>query len=361
MNYNSRGLEITTLILVILGLAMLSSSAIVISYRNFGNNYYFVLNQIFPGLIMGIAGFFIAKKFPHQKLRGLALVFLLATIVLLVGVFIPHIGLDLKGAKRWINFFGFSFQPAEILKISFVIYLAAWLEKRRDSIKSFVGGFVPFLVISGIIGILLIAQPDIGTLGVILITALLMYFAAGSKISHVFIAILLGIAMIMILAKIEPYRLNRVVAFLNPDANPLGISYQINQAVIAIGSGGPFGVGFGQSRQKYNYLPEPVTDSIFAISAEELGFIGAVVIIFLFLLFCYFGYRISKNASTEFGRLLGFGLTSWIVVQATINIAAISGLIPLTGVPLPFISYGGTSLAMALTSVGIISNIAKRC
>lgn len=357
---SSRGLEITTLILVVLGLAILSSSAIVISYKNFGNNYYFVFNQIFPGLIMGIAGFLIARKIPHQKLRNLALALLLVTIVLLIGVFIPHIGLNLKGAKRWIDFFGFSFQPAELLKITFVIYLAAWLEKRRDSIKSFIGGFVPFLVISGVIGLLLIAQPDIGTLGVILITALLMYFAAGSKISHVIIAILLGVASVIVLAKIEPYRLNRVVAFLNPDADPLGISYQINQAVIAIGSGGPWGVGFGQSRQKYNYLPEPVTDSIFAIGVEELGFIGAIVIIFLFLLFCHFGYRISKNASTEFGKLLGFGLTSWIVVQAIVNIAAISGVLPLTGVPLPFISYGGTSLAVALTSVGIISNIAKR-
>lgn len=355
-----RWLEIITFILVVLGLALISSSAIVISYKNYGNNYYFLLHQIFPGLLIGIAGFFIARKIPLHLIRKSALPFLLITVILLIVVFTPQFGLDLKGAKRWVSFWGFSFQPSEILKLSFVIYLAAWLEKRRDSIKSFVGGFVPFLAIAGIISILLIAQPDIGTLGIILITALAMYFVAGSKISYVITSFLLGTGAVYVLAKMAPYRLNRLVAFLNPDADPLGIGYQINQAIIAIGSGGLWGVGFGQSRQKYNYLPEPVTDSIFAISAEELGFIGAVFIILLFLLFCYFGYKISKNASTEFGKLLGFGLTTWIAVQAIINIAAISGLLPLTGVPLPFISYGGTSLVVALTSAGLISNIAKK-
>lgn len=355
-----RGLEITTLLLVILGLAILSSSAIVISYKNYENNYYFLFHQIFPGLLMGVLGFFIAKKIPLHLIRKSALPFLLITIILLIVVFTPQFGLDLKGAKRWVNFWGFSFQPSEILKVSFVIYLAAWLEKRRDSIKSFIGGFVPFLAITGIISLLLIAQPDIGTLGIILITALAMYFVAGSKIRYVITSFFLGASAVYILSKTAPYRLNRIVAFLNPEADPLGIGYQINQAIIAIGSGGVWGVGFGQSRQKYNYLPEPVTDSIFAIASEELGLVGATIIISLFLLFCYFGYKISKNASTEFGRLLSFGLTTWIAIQAMVNIAAISGLLPLTGVPLPFVSYGGTSLVMALTSVGIISNIAKK-
>lgn len=354
-----RGLEITTLLLIILGLVILSSSGVVLSYKIYGDNYYYLKHQIFPGLLLGIAGFFIARRLPHQRLKILALPLLLATLVLLAAIFIPKIGLSFGGAKRWIGIKGFSFQPSEILKITFVVYLSAWFEKRQDQIRAVMGSFVPFLAISGIVAFLLLAQPDVGTLGVILITGLLMFLVAGSRISHFITTILMGISAVLILIKIAPYRLNRFTTFLNPSADPLGIGYQINQAIIAIGSGGFWGVGFGQSRQKYNYLPEPIGDSIFAITSEELGFVGAITILSLFLIFAYFGYKISKNASTEFGKLLGFGLTTWIVMQALINTAAISGLIPLTGVPLPFISFGGTSLAIALTSVGIISNIGK--
>lgn len=353
-------IEITTFILIILGLAILASSGNVLSYKIYDDTYYHLKHQIFPGLLIGLAGFFIARKLPHQKLKTMALPFILITIALLIAVFFEPFGLSFNGARRWIEIKDFSFQPSEILKISFIIYLAAWFEKRKNDIKSILKVFIPFIIISGIIGILLLAQPDMGTLGVILITAFLMFFTAGSKISHLFTLLLIGIAAVLISAKISPYRLNRLLTFLNPDLDPLGISYQINQAIIAIGSGGFWGLGLGQSLQKHNYLPEPIGDSIFAIAAEELGFVGALAIILLFLIFTYFGYKISKNASTEFGKLLGFGLTTWIVVQAMINIAAISGIIPLTGIPLPFISFGGTSLAIALTSVGIISNIAKR-
>ncbi|KKP98334.1 MAG: Stage V sporulation protein E [Parcubacteria group bacterium GW2011_GWD2_38_12] len=355
-----RWIEITTFILIVLGLAILASSGVVLSYKIYGNNYYYLKHQIFPGLLLGIAGFFIARKIPHQKLKKIALPLLVVTIALLVAIFFDPVGFSFGGARRWIQLGGYSFQPAEILKISFVIYLAAWMEKRQNTIRNISLGFLPFLVMSGIIAFLLYLQPDFGTLGVILITGLLMFFVAGSKITHIITTILLGIIFLIVSAKISPYRFNRFLTFLNPEQDLLGIGYQINQAIIAIGSGGLFGLGIGQSRQKYNYLPEPIGDSIFAIASEEMGFIGALIIISLFLIFGYFGYKISKNAPTEFGKLLGFGLTSWIVVQALINITAISGLIPLTGVPLPFISFGGTSLIMALISVGIISNIAKR-
>lgn len=357
---NSRALEITTLILVIVGLGILSSSAIALSYSTYGENYYYLKHQLIPGLAVGILFFFLARKFPHEKLKILALPFLLFTMALLALVFWGPFGLDHGGARRWLEIGGFSFQPSELLKLSLVIYLASWLEKRRDSIRSITGGLIPFLLVSATISIFLIKQPDIGTLGVILFTALFMFFVGGSKISHLVATILSGMAAILVLIKIEPYRLNRLLTFLNPEHDPLGISYQINQAIIAIGSGGLFGVGIGQSRQKYNYLPEPVGDSIFAIASEEIGFVGASTIVILFLIFAFFGYKISKSANTEFGKLLGFGLTSWILVQAMINIAAISGMIPLTGVPLPFISFGGTSLVVALTSVGILSNIGKK-
>lgn len=357
---NSRILEITTFILVIVGLVILASSAVVLSYKTYGDNYYYLKHQIAPGLLAGLLLFFITRKISHQKLKVLALPLLLINIALLILVFFDPFGISHGGARRWLEVGGYSFQPSEFLKLTLVIYLASWIEKRQDSIRSLIGGFFPFLLISGVIGILLIKQPDVGTLGVILFTALFIFLVGGSKLSHFFITILAGVAAILLLIKIEPYRFNRLLTFLNPDHDPLGIGYQINQAIIAIGSGGLFGVGIGESRQKYNYLPEPVGDSIFAVASEETGLIGASVIIVLFLIFTYFGYRISKNASTEFGKLLGFGLTTWISIQALINITAISGMIPLTGVPLPFISFGGTSLMVALTSVGIISNIGKR-
>lgn len=355
----SRGLELTALILIIAGLVILYDSSVVLAYKTYGDNYYYLKHQIFPSLLIGTAGFFLARRFPHQKLKIFALPFLLITAALLVAIFFEPIGLAYGGAKRWIEIKGFSFQPSEILKISFVLYLATWLEKRQTYIKSILESFIPFLFISGIIGLLLIAQPDIGTLGVILITALFMFFAAGAKITHIITTILMGISAVLVLIKLAPYRLDRFLTFLNPAYDPLGIGYQINQAIIGIGSGGFWGLGLGQSRQRYNYLPEPTGDSIFAIASEEFGFVGAATLMALFLILAYYGYKISKNAKSEFGKLLGFGLTTWIVIQAMINIAAISGLIPLTGVPLPFISFGGTALVITLTSVGIILNIAN--
>lgn len=358
---NSRGLKLTTLILIICGLIILSSSAVIVSYENYQDNYYYLKHQLLFGVLVGFIGFFIAKRIPTKQLKILALPILLTTLLLTIAVFFEPFGLGYQGAKRWLQIGNFSFQPSEFLKISLVIYLAAWLEKKQHLVRNISTGFLPFIVILAVISILLAAQPDIGTLIIILTTSALMFFSASySRISHVLLFILTGIASILILIKIAPYRINRIITFLNPEADPLGISYQMNQAILAIGSGGPFGTGLGQGRQKFNYLPEPFGDSIFAIAAEETGFAGAMIIIFLFLIFCWFGYKISKNASTEFDKLLGFGLTTWITMQAAVNIAAISGLIPLTGIPLPFISFGGTSLAVAITSVGIISNIAKK-
>jgi cell division protein FtsW len=199
-----------------------------------------------------------------------------------------------------------------------------------------------------------------GTLGVIVMSMLIMFFSSGSRLSHLFWMVVAGISSLFILIKIEPYRLNRLLIFMNPDLDPRGIGYHINQALLAVGSGGILGLGLGHSRQKFYYLPEPVGDSIFAVIGEELGLIGALALVILFLTFALRGFKIAKNSLDDFGKLLGIGITSWIIFQAFINISAIIAIIPLTGVPLPFISYGGTSIVFLLAGVGILLNISKQ-
>jgi cell division protein FtsW len=212
----------------------------------------------------------------------------------------------------------------------------------------------------GVIGFLIIKQPDIGTLGVIVLATMAMYFSSGARITHLLTLFFAGLLGVFTLIKISPYRLNRMLAFMNPDVDTQGISYQINQALIAVGSGGIFGIGLGHSRQKFNYLPEPVGDSIFAIVGEELGIIGAMILVALFVYFALKGFRIAKDAPDSFGKLLAVGITSWIIFQAFINMGSIIALIPLTGVPLPFISYGGTSIIFLLAGVGLLMNISKQ-
>ncbi|NTV55010.1 MAG: cell division protein FtsW, partial [Candidatus Moranbacteria bacterium] len=224
----------------------------------------------------------------------------------------------------------------------------------------FFEGVVPFLLMLGIIAFLVMKQPDTGTLGILFIIAIAMFFSAGARLSHIGLLFGSGLAGLGVLILLAPYRMKRLLVFLDPDHDPSGAGYQIRQALIALGSGGFLGVGLGHSRQKFMYLPEPMTDSIFAVLGEELGFVGCAVVIALFLFFAYRGFRIAQKAPDEFGRLLAVGIVSWIVFQAFINIFAITGLMPLTGVPLPFISYGGTSLAAILGAIGILLNISKR-
>jgi cell division protein FtsW len=246
------------------------------------------------------------------------------------------------------------------MKMAFILYLAAWLsEKGEKKVADFNEGLVPFLAILLLIGFLIIKQPDTGTLGLICFIAMSIFFAAGAHVKHIFGLIGLGFASIAVLILLAPYRLARMTVFLNPDHDPAGAGYQVSQALLAVGSGGLLGAGLGQSRQKFNYLPEPVTDSIFAVLAEEFGFMGTTVLVCLFLYLAWRGLRIAQGAPDMFGRLIVVGVVSWITIQAFINISAIIGLIPLTGIPLPLISYGGTSLAVILASIGIVLNISK--
>lgn len=346
--------------LLVFGLVMIASAGIGYSRIRFGDEYYFFKRQLLFGVLPGLLILMVVKNIDYRFWKKVSLPFFITSIIFLILVFIPGFGAKIYGANRWVQLGPFSFQPAEMLKIAMIIYLAAWLESRNERIKDFYEGLIPFVMIISLVSFLLIKQPDIGTLGVTILIAMTMFFVSGAKISHITMLGAAGVAALFTLIKFETYRMNRLLVFMHPELDPRGIGYQINQALLAIGSGGIFGVGLGHSLQKFNYLPEPVGDSIFAIIGEELGFFGEFILIMLFTVFFLRGLKIAKNAPDMFGRLVAIGIVSWITLQAFINIAAISGLVPLTGIPLPFISYGGTSIIFLLTSIGILMNISKQ-
>jgi len=348
------------MILLIFGLVMISSAGVIYSETRFADAYYFFQRQLIYGVVPGLLALFVCSRIDYHFWKKISVIFFFASIIFLVLVFVPGVGTKVYGASRWIFLGPFSFQPSEMAKLSIIIYLAAWLESRgKHRIKDFFEGFLPFLGIMGLMGLLIMKQPDTGTLGVIVLTSIAIFFVAGASFKHIASIGGLGLLFLWILIKIEPYRFNRILAFLDPRSDPQGIGYQINQALLAIGTGGIFGVGLGQSRQKFNYLPEPVGDSIFAIIGEELGLIGATALIILFVLLAMRGIKIAKNAPDVFGKLLAVDIIMWIVFQAFINISANIALVPLTGIPLPFISYGGTSLVFLMAGIGILLNISK--
>lgn len=346
--------------LIIFGLVMIASAGIGYSLTRFGDEYHFFKRQLLFGVLPGLLIMSIVRNIDYKIWRKLSFPFFVASIIFLIMVFIPGIGSKIYGANRWIQLGFFSFQPAEMLKLSLILYLAAWLESRQERLKDFYEGLVPFLMIVALVSFLLVKQPDIGTLGITILIAMSIFFVSGARISHILLMGGAGVASLFALIKMESYRMDRFLVFLHPELDPRGIGYQINQALLAIGSGGIFGIGLGHGLQKFNYLPEPVGDSIFAIIGEELGLFGEFILIALFVMLAMRGLRIAKHAPDIFGRLTAVGIVSWIIFQAFINIAAISGLIPLTGVPLPFISYGGTSIVFLLTGIGILLNISKQ-
>jgi len=339
---------------------MLSSASVVLSYENFGNNYYYFIHQLLFGVVAGLIAMWITAKVDYHKWKGLAAIMLVLTLVLLILVFIPGLGFEYGGAKRWIMLGPISIQPTEIAKLTFLLYLVTWIEKRLKGIKDWKFSFVPFVLILAVVGFLIALQPDVGTMSVIILMAIVVYFVAGGRLTHLAALGAAGAGLLVVLIKIAPYRMSRFTVFLNPELDPQGIGYQINQSLLAVGSGGLFGRGLGKSIQKHNYLPEATGDSIFAVIAEELGFVRVVFLLLLFVLFAYLGYRIAKSAPDMYGKLIAAGITSWIIFQAFINIAAMISLIPLTGIPLPFVSYGGSAILATLAAVGIMINISKQ-
>ena len=352
-------LIIVILLLVVFGLVAIASASSVVSHDQFGDNLAMLKNQLTHGVLIGLVAFITFAIIPYSFWKRVNLILLIVTLVLLAAVFIPQLGFQFGGAQRWINLGFFSFQPSELAKLTMILFFAAWLDKRGKGIRDFATGVVPFLLILGVVITLIILQPDLGTLSVIAATAIAMFFVAGARPWHLVAIFASAIALLGLAIRIEPYRLARFTVFLNPAADPEGIGYQINQALLAVGSGGLFGQGLGQSRQKYNYLPEPAGDSIFAVMAEELGFLRISLVVLTFLTLGYLGFSVSRRAKDNFGKLLAVGITTWFVAQAFINIGALIGLLPLTGIPLPFISFGGTAIVVSMAAAGILVNVSR--
>ena len=339
------------------GLAVLYSASTVNSFNNFGNTTYYILHQLTYGAGIGLVVMYILSKIDYHVWQKYLPLLIFASLLLLALVKVPGLSFSSGGATRWINIGPIIFQPAELAKLVIIFYLASWVDKKRASLNDFYFGLLPSLLIVGLFALLILWQPDLGTMLVLLLVAFFMLLVAGIPWKYVIYSAIGGFLSIYALIKIEPYRVRRLATFFDSSLDPKGISYQINQALLAIGSGGWWGFGYGLSRQKHNYLPEVMTDSIFAVLSEELGFIRALGVIILFGFFLAKGVQIAKNAPDTFGRMTAFGITAWITLQATINIGAIAGLLPLTGIPLPFFSYGSSALIANLAAVGILLNI----
>ncbi|MEI8223777.1 MAG: FtsW/RodA/SpoVE family cell cycle protein, partial [bacterium] len=332
------------------------------SFSAFGNMDKFkgiLFNQLVLGLLGGIVLLLITLRIPIEVYKKYALWIYIFGLLLLVLVFIPHIGITHGGAQRWISVFGFSLQPVEFAKYATVIYVAAWLSFAKQKIHSFTQGLIPFCIILGAVGVLLLAQPDTDSFLIILIACLVMYFVSGAKFRDLAIMFGIGIVAAGGLIAMRPYLLSRIQVFLDPSRDALGSSYQVQQQLIAVGSGKITGRGFGQSIQKFKYLPEPLGDSIFSVVGEEFGFVGSVVIIIIYLLFFLRGMMISMRTKDSFGRLLVLGIVCLIVFQSYLNIASSIAVFPLGGLPLIFMSHGGTALAFALASIGIVLSISR--
>lgn len=350
---------VTFFLLIVFGLVMLVSASSHLGKVRFDDSYYYIKSQIIKGFLIGCLGFFLGYIIHYQRLKKLAFPLLFASLGLLLLVFTP-LGISSGGADRWLHLGPIIFQPGELLKITYVVYLAAWLSGNRlRHRKSFYEEYIPFLIISGFVGGILFMQPATSTVVILLGTGLTMYFLSDAPWKYIVGSIFLGLFIVASLILITPYRFERVMGFFTYSQDQEGAGYHLNQALIAIGSGKLWGVGYGQSTAKIRFLPDPIADSVFAVIGQELGFIGSalVVIIFFFLVFKIFW--LARSIRDRFGQLLLIGFAMIIGAQAFMHMAAISGIVPLTGVPLPFISYGGTALAVFMTMSGIIANISK--
>ncbi|MCM3739132.1 stage V sporulation protein E [Oceanobacillus luteolus] len=342
--------------LLIIGIIMVYSASHVWSLYKFDDEFYYVKRQLlFAGA--GIIAMIFFMFVPYTTWKKYSNFILIGCFILLLLVLIPGIGMVRGGARSWIGVGAFSIQPSEFMKLGLIIFLAALLSEKQKYITSLTKGFLPCLLLIFTAFGLIMLQPDLGTGLVLVLTCVTMIFIAGARISH-FVSLgiigLIGFALLIISA---PYRINRITAFLNPWEDPLGDGFQIIQSLYAIGPGGLMGLGLGNSLQKYFYLPEPQTDFIFAILAEELGFIGGLGLITLLFLLLWRGIKVALESADPFARYLALGIVSMLIIQAMINISVVIGLIPVTGITLPFLSYGGSSLTLTLCSVGILLNL----
>lgn len=352
-------LLLVTLVLVTIGTVMIYSASSIMAMERFSDGYFFLKKQILF-VFAGLGLMVIMSKFPYHHLRKLAYLGIAVSLILLTLLLVPGFGVKVGGATRWLRIGGFTFQVAEVVKIALVLFLAHFFTKKIDHIKEFLRPFSIPLAITGILVCLILLQPDFGTSVVIAAVMLCMFYLAGSRVLYlgglVAIFIPAGVALIMV----KSYRLERLLSFLDPWKDPHNTGFQIIQSFISFGSGGPFGVGIGNSMQKLFYLPEPHTDFILSVIAEEGGFVMVLAVIGLFVIMIVRGFLISVRAPDLFGTLLAGGLTVVIAMETFINMACVMGLMPTKGLALPFLSYGGTSLIMSMISVGIILNISSR-
>lgn len=338
------------LVVSLFGLIMVYDASVAEAHALFADKYYFLKQQSL-WLLLGWLGLLWFSWLPLNWLKKISPWLLIAAIGMLVLVLIPGLGTQTLGARRWLNIAGFQLQPTEPAKLFLMIYLAAWLEKSRPMWQ--------FLLILGIILGLIMLQPDLGTAIVIVMAAVFVFYIAGASLKSLIVLAVLGAAAGSVLIFSSPYRLARLTTYLNPLADPLGSSYHIRQALIAVGSGGVGGLGIGESRQKYQFLPQVTTDSIFAVIAEETGFLGAGSLILILLAIIIRALRIARLAADRFSALLAVGISCWLMLQMAINLGAMLAVLPLTGVPLPFISYGGSSLIVCLAGIGVLLNISR--
>ena len=348
----------TVLVLLSLGLIMVFSASAAYAYNNFHDAYYFLKRQL-QYAILGLLAMFITMNVDYRRLGKWSPILLVASLMLLILVLVPGIGHNDKGAWRWIYIGNFHFQPSEIAKLAIVLFFSYSLSKRKDQLSDFYRGLLPYLLVIGIFAALLLLEPHLsGTIIIVLIAAVIL-FSAGARIRHFVLLSLPALAGLAAVIAFSDYRRARFLSFLDPWKDMKGDGWQAVQSLYAIGSGGLFGRGLGRSLQKFLYLPEPHNDFIFSVLAEELGFIGVLAVITLFLIFIWRGVKVSMNAPDLFGSLLAIGITSLVSIQTLINIAVVTSSMPPTGVSLPFFSYGGTSLLFLMCGVGILLNISK--
>ncbi len=317
-----------------------------------------VFNQVFS-LCIGIGAALLVQKIDYRLFKKYSLHILIGAVLLNLVIFIPGLGLEHGGATRWLTIGSFSLQPSEFLKLAFIMYFATWLNAVRTKVRTFAYGLIPLGILLSVIGAILLKQPDTGTFLVIFVTGLGMFIASGARWKHILTTGGAAVVGVAVLALVRPYVRERIMTFINPALDPHGAGYQIQQSLIAIGSGGIFGRGFGQSIQKFNYLPEPVGDSIFAVFSEEFGLMGGIALMSLFVAFALRGFVLARRAPDHFSRLLVAGIVILITTQAFMNMGAMLGVVPLTGIPLPFISHGGSALIAVLLGTGIVLSISR--
>jgi cell division protein FtsW len=352
---------LTTLItvaLMILGLIMILSASSVTSFATYGSSFrYFQKQLIWAGL--GIVAFFVFSRIDYRRLRGVGYVAVIVTALLLLAVLVPGVGITAGGSSRWLGVGALSFQPSEVAKLALVLFAADVLSRKEErTLKGFLHAMIPIVPITGLLALLIMLQPDLGTTVLVGFIAIGVMFVAGTPLLYLLPVICAGTGLATGAALLKPYMRARLLVFMHPWADPLGRGYQTIQALIAMGSGGWVGVGLGASRQKWAYVPNAHTDFIYAILGEEMGLLGTAVVLGMFALLTYLGIKIARRAPDRFGMLVASGITIWVALQALINMGAVSGALPVTGVPLPLVSFGGSSLVITLVGMGILTNIA---